>query len=1357
MNNHVRIVQTTDPDHDFGVPEEDLNEHLMEDVYRGTAGLVIQDAVRDNRGNIMQTVNGLGTIQRSKVDGLGRQLESYYIEVANSAEVEHLKTTTAYDSYGNTLFTTSPSKDPVNNPGSKTQYTYSPVGTGYVSSMTVAFDESDDLEATTQYEYDESGRRTATIPPGPDGNPDPARKSSIDYDESCCGQFMANIDALGNARISRRNSAGENIHSAVVEDWSQYNVQSGARPTQLVMSESTSSYLPDGKMEFQTRWKDPLANASGNSLPIAGVDAPAIEGVTTRYIYDYDLSDNSGLNSMNGQSFGRLDGTNNGTVNLEDAIAKLAMPTSSGGGGITFGDIATGNAVAIVSPDEKVVRFSISDGVGRSVMTGLLSGPAADVGATGDEPSTPNELLDWTITAYDDVTTASGQATVVNTKAIDRDGGVRTSTANGVGWAIASVDESGFQTDSAFNDAGIPLNIKQYDLSSQTVQEMSYVYDFMGRKIQSTDNTLNLTTETRYDDYGRVEEQEDAKDKSTHQDYDILNRPTVLTDRLNQITTRAYNVPTSGNEFINTVTDAEGNTTTYTMDLLGRRKFIDLANEQRTAFEYDAAGRRSEIKYFADKDDQYPIARREYAYEKPSGVLDRIEYYDVDTVGGETLVSTDKFDYNEVLQRDEATQHAGNDQTTPLHTLAWDYTLRGQIHKETTTYDGQIYVVENQYDDRGRVKKIAYPSANPQSTPPAGIVEYTYTPRGEVDLIKWNDAQIEDRGYTALGQLETIARTGISGTETRDYTGRRLDQIDATNMGIGTIDYGYDLNLNKESEDFSNSRLNKYDFDTGTNGYDDEDRFTKFNRPNFTTGGETATFIRSAPSGASGSIGNIIDIDGGIYDGERDFNTIHQLGGFGTATPTQTFDGAGNLTLSDSGTALGWDVAAGRMTSADVTSDPSGIQGDHNYGYDAIGRRAWKEVNDETDTNAVVTTKTVYVYSGLNCIAEYDSGDVATQPGNQYVYAGGIDSLAMLVTPGTGSQKLAAVRNQQWSIVGLVDIDTSSLEELYAYNVFGERTIINPSDGTVLTVNTFNNPYGYTSQRHDDETGLMYFKARYYNNKKGLFLSLDPLGVLIGSELFHDGFSLYRGYLALAGIDPLGTKWKIVRSGKAWAEAIPESGQESIEDLAIHVKLNVSEYSKWLKISSPPDITRGRIYPKASVVSQWCGLPTFKVPNHWAVFQSQRTFRDLSLAAMQCRGLAVNSYFRAQQMGFKVTFGYKDKVQFISLWKLNGIYAFTAGGHGAVEGFEIPPYDSDNQLFADTVSPFDVAPPYKLARIAIFSCHSADLIPDTNNSPPRPGRYWRYHLSNLGEFVGHEGPYNIWQYFRTWNGPWRGR
>lgn len=85
------------------------------------------------------------------------------------------------------------------------------------------------------------------------------------------------------------------------------------------------------------------------------------------------------------------------------------------------------------------------------------------------------------------------------------------------------------------------------------------------------------------------------------------------------------------------------------------------------------------------------------------------------------------------------------------------------------------------------------------------------------------------------------------------------------------------------------------------------------------------------------------------------------------------------------------------------------------------------------------------------------------------------------------------------------------------YDQFAKRLILARDTSTIRTTSSFGNPYGYTSRRHDEESGLMYFHARYYDVTTGEFCSRDPLG-------YVDGMSAYRGYLGVRWKDPDGKK-----------------------------------------------------------------------------------------------------------------------------------------------------------------------------------------------------------------------------------------
>ena len=71
--------------------------------------------------------------------------------------------------------------------------------------------------------------------------------------------------------------------------------------------------------------------------------------------------------------------------------------------------------------------------------------------------------------------------------------------------------------------------------------------------------------------------------------------------------------------------------------------------------------------------------------------------------------------------------------------------------------------------------------------------------------------------------------------------------------------------------------------------------------------------------------------------------------------------------------------------------------------------------------------------------------------------------------------------------------------EAYRYNAYGQP----------LQVSTVGNPYMFTGRRFDSETGLYYYRARYYSPQLRRFIEPDPIG-------FEGGMNLY----AYVGNDP---------------------------------------------------------------------------------------------------------------------------------------------------------------------------------------------------------------------------------------------
>ena len=174
-----------------------------------------------------------------------------------------------------------------------------------------------------------------------------------------------------------------------------------------------------------------------------------------------------------------------------------------------------------------------------------------------------------------------------------------------------------------------------------------------------------------------------------------------------------------------------------------------------------------------------------------------------------------------------------------------------------------------------------------------------------------------------------------------------------------------------------------------------------------------------------------------------------------------TYDANGQL-LSDGTRTFTWDVR-GRLTGISATGSNS------QFTYDPSGLRTGKVVDG---------VATSYLLDGQNVVSEISGGNsIHTLHGP-------------LVDQPLARGGLYFSQDPLGSTTMLTD-STGSVVQQYRYSPFGET-----SRSTAV-----NNPFQFTG-RENDETGLYYYRARYYAPQWGRFVSQDPIGFEGGDNLY---------------------------------------------------------------------------------------------------------------------------------------------------------------------------------------------------------------------------------------------------------------
>jgi RHS repeat-associated protein len=249
-------------------------------------------------------------------------------------------------------------------------------------------------------------------------------------------------------------------------------------------------------------------------------------------------------------------------------------------------------------------------------------------------------------------------------------------------------------------------------------------------------------------------------------------------------------------------------------------------------------------------------------------------------------------------------------------------------------------------------------------------------------------------------------------------------------------------------------------------------------------------------------------------------NTGYSTGGnnqlLSDGTYSYEYDGEGNRTKRTE-TSTGkvteyvWDYR-NRLTKVSFKDAAGNEVKTIQYIYDVDNRRIAKII-DADGAGAAAPTTERYVYDGQNIVLSFDGGGTQT---HRYFYGTGVDQV--LADENAQGRVLWTLTDSQGTVRDLID-SAGVIQNHITYDSFGKIT--NQTNSSTTTI------FGYTGREYDSETEQYYYRARYYDQNIGRFISEDPIS-------FNGGdMNLYRyvGNSPTNYIDPSGLKCECSSTG----------------------------------------------------------------------------------------------------------------------------------------------------------------------------------------------------------------------------------
>jgi RHS repeat-associated protein len=606
-------------------------------------------------------------------------------------------------------------------------------------------------------------------------------------------------------------------------------------------------------------------------------------------------------------------------------------------------------------------------------------------------------------------------------------------------WTYVAPPTGAYSTTTTYDAVSRPLSVTNPD-GTRTTHTYGVVEDVRGRRTYHNviDPNRHLT-QSRTDSQGRLEQ--------------VIEFTGTCNNTATWPCTGAYTVPWAASALtrytyspldgLTSVIDGQNNVTTLGYDSLNRKRTMSDPDMGAWQYTYTTDG---SLLTQTDAKNQtitfgYDALSRMISKTLPSGQGTVTYRYD-ETTNGHT---------NGKGQRTSMVDPSGNHH--------WAYTARGEVAQEWEQIVGVsgIYTTTSTYRADGQVATLRYPTNE--------LLTYSYSAARKQTAISSSlgDTYVVNTTYDAQGQLLT-EQYGNNVTTTNTYyaSNGRLYNTHLTGPQSQTLFrryYTYDgIGNVRSTESPPEAEALRY-------FYDDQDRLT------------TACAVTNAASNTclGGStfnqsytydlIGNLTTKAGVSYTYPTNGVRPHAVATVGGQV--YSYDANGNL-QSGGGRTYTWNAEnqPTQITRGTTTET---------YLYNGDNERVKK-----TSVTGGTTTTTAYIgglleYSGATVASNYDGNAVRTTTGAPTTVNRGV---------------LTYLHGEQ---LGSISVTTRGyVEGANAAGTVKEQQRFDPW-GAVRSGGITATEFNYTSQRKDAGTGLLFYKARYYDPGLGRFLSADSL------------------------------------------------------------------------------------------------------------------------------------------------------------------------------------------------------------------------------------------------------------------------